>query len=66
MQRTSKYLDSVLITVKKLNVERWTLLTLSGHHLAYVVEGKGPPPYENGGQGCSDPNRLRKLSLISP
>ena len=31
-----------LKTVKKLSVELWTLFTLNGCHLGYVVEGKGP------------------------
>ncbi len=45
-----EYSDGVLVTVTKLSVERWTLLTLNGHHLGYVAEGEGPPTYENGSE----------------
>ncbi len=58
-----EYLDGILITVKKLSVECWTLLTLSGCHLGYIAEGAEPSTYENGGRGCSG---CCKLSLISP
>ncbi len=51
-----EYPDGVLITVKKLRVECWTLHTLNGRHLGNVAEREGPPTYENGGQescgGC--------------
>lgn len=36
-------LDAVLKTTKNLSVERWTLLTLNGCHLVYVVEEAGQP-----------------------
>ncbi len=37
-----EYPDGVLITVKRLSVEHWTLLTLSGRPLGYAVEGERP------------------------
>lgn len=39
-----EYSDGVLITVTKLSVKRWTLLTLNGQSwLRTVAEGEGPP-----------------------
>lgn len=37
-----KYPDGVFITAKKLSVEHWTLVTLSGRHLGYAAEEDGP------------------------
>lgn len=36
-----EYPDSVLITIRKLSVTGWILLTLNGRHLVYVKEGGG-------------------------
>lgn len=38
----SEYLDGALITDKKLRVDQWILLTLTGHHVVYVAEGTRP------------------------
>lgn len=35
------FLAGVLETVKELGLKRWTLLTLNGRHIGYVVEGAG-------------------------
>ncbi len=39
-----EYPDGVLITVKTLSVEHWTLLTLNGHILGYVAKGRDHQP----------------------
>lgn len=37
------HLDGALITVRKLSVECWIFLILSGRHFFYVAEEEGPP-----------------------
>lgn len=36
------HVHGVFITVKKLSVKHWTLLTLNGRNLGLVAEGEGP------------------------